>query len=117
MANMDWQASLQQFLDNNPDLEKGDTPAEATEEEKSSQKKPRLDIILDKKGRNGKTATLIVGFGEEYDDRQISDLAAMIKQKLGTGGSARGGEILIQGDRRKDVDSLLKSHGYKTRII
>ena len=36
---------------------------------------------------------------------------------LGTGGSARGGEILIQGDKREAVLKFLTKNGYKARII
>lgn len=77
--------------------------------------KQRLDIILDRKGRGGKTATIIAGF--TVDDGHVAELAAYLKKQLGTGGSARGGEILVQGDRRDDVLKLLTKKGYKARII
>ncbi len=77
--------------------------------------KPRLDIHFEKKGRGGKQATIITGFN--CDDDELKEIAATLKQKLGTGGSARGGEILIQGDRRKEVPLLLASLGYKSRVI
>lgn len=110
-----WQDSLKNFLENNPDLPQGEEPATSVQPESS--KKERLDIILDRKGRAGKTATLIVGFSESTPDEEIGELAAFLKQKLGTGGSARGGEILVQGDRRDDVEKLLRNKGYKTRRI
>jgi translation initiation factor 1 len=74
-----------------------------------------LDIIFERKGRGGKTATIITGF--TVSDDQVSDIAARLKRKLGAGGSARGGEILIQGDRRNDVLKLLTDMGLKARII
>lgn len=61
--------------------------------------KGRLRIVTEKKGRGGKTATIIFGFDENVTDEEISALAAKLKKKLSTGGSARGGEILIQGER------------------
>ena len=74
---------------------------------------PPLIISMEKKGRGGKTATIIEGF--LCDQAQLEKVAAEIKKKLGTGGSARGGEILIQGDRRKEVAELLRSMDYKVR--
>lgn len=77
--------------------------------------KARLDIIFERKGRAGKQATIITGF--TMSDEQIESLAATLKKRLGTGGSARGGEILIQGDRRRQVLDLLGTMGYRARII
>lgn len=110
----DWQSTLRQFLDKNPELPEG---PEAMPEQQHPAEHPQLDIILDRKGRAGKSATIICGFTEATPDSEISALARWIKQRLATGGSARGGEILIQGDRRKDVAALLNGKGYKTRIV
>ncbi|MDE5810909.1 MAG: translation initiation factor [Muribaculaceae bacterium] len=109
----DWQSSLQQFLDANPDLPQGDD-APASQPQKP-QPLPRLDIIFERKGRAGKQATIIAGFPDSTPDNEIEDVARRLKQLLGTGGSARGGEILIQGDRRADVERHLRSMGYQTR--
>ena len=90
-----------------------ETPAhEMPQEEKNTS---TLDIILEKKGRGGKVATIVTGF--TISDDKVKDIASKMKTKLGTGGSARGGEILIQGDRRKDVLEYLKTIGFKARII
>lgn len=75
----------------------------------------RLDIVFERKGRAGKCATIVTGF--TIDDDAVADVASQMKRSLGTGGSARGGEILIQGDRRNDVLRFLTSKGYKARII
>jgi translation initiation factor 1 len=76
----------------------------------------RLDIFFEKKGRGGKKATIVTGFPSEMDDDAIADLASQLKRKLGVGGSARGGEILIQGDRRNDLKNTLETLGWKSRI-
>lgn len=90
-----------------------ETPAqEMPQEEKNTS---TLDIILEKKGRGGKVATIVTGF--TISDDKVKDIASKMKTKLGTGGSARGGEILIQGDRRKDILEYLKATGFKARII
>lgn len=111
---MDWKSSLEALKDNLP-------PGEAASQDPapdsvdSPVRQPRLDILLDRKGRKGKDATIIAGF--TMPDEEVDELAARLKQRLGTGGSSRGGEILIQGDKRRQVLDLLVSLGYKARII
>lgn len=110
---MDWLDKLSALRDSMPDA-----PQEQPEEAPASQEPAqsgRLDIIFERKGRGGKTATIITGF--TISDDEIETLAAEMKKRLGTGGSARGGEILIQGDRRADVLKFLSSKGLKARII
>ena len=114
MGMNDWQAGLQAFLDSNPDLPQGEEVVEQPVEAALS-KQPRLDIILEKKGRGGKIATIVTGF--TLDDEELAQLASKMKASLGTGGSARGGEILIQGDKRDAVLKFLTKQGYKARII
>ncbi len=75
----------------------------------------RLDIVLERKGRAGKQATIVTGF--KCDEAALKQVASAIKSSLGVGGSARGGEILIQGDFRQRVLEQLKSMGFKARII
>ena len=79
------------------------------------QGKTRLDIVLERKGRGGKQATIVTGF--TCDDEALKEVASQLKRSLGVGGSARGGEILIQGDFRQRVLDLLTSMGFKARII
>ena len=55
--------------------------------------------------------------GDDIAADELRDIASRLKQKLGVGGSARGGDILIQGDCRSEVVELLKSMGYKARSI
>lgn len=106
---MDWKESLDALRASLPQGE--DIPV--ADDNPSRGKLPVLEIVLERKGRGGKTATIISGF--TCDTEELVAIAGRLKSKLGTGGSARGGEILIQGDRRADVVSLLKSLGY-TRL-
>ena len=79
------------------------------------QGKNRLDIVLERKGRGGKQATIVTGFA--CDDESLKQVASRLKRALGVGGSARGGEILIQGDFRQRVLDELVAMGFKARII
>jgi translation initiation factor 1 len=72
----------------------------------------KLNIRMEKKGRGGKTATLIEGF--KGSESELSELARQLKSHCGTGGSVVDGEILIQGDQRKRVMEFLQKKGYKT---
>ena len=63
----------------------------------------------------GKTATIICGF--TIGDDEVERVASRLKRSLGCGGSARGGEILIQGDRRSDVLRELVRMGFKARVV
>lgn len=71
----------------------------------------KLSIFIEKKGRGGKTATIITGF--TCSDTELLDVAAKLKNRLGCGGSARGGEILIQGEKRAEATRVLRDLGYK----
>ena len=89
--------------------------SEAKEDAVQQQGKVRLDIVLERKGRGGKQATIVTGF--TCDDEPLKEVASRLKRSLGVGGSARGGEILIQGDFRQRVLDELQKMGFKARII
>ena len=112
---MDWKEALlakSQQMGIEP-TEDTSTPESAETQEFDPKKHPALHIVMEKKGRGGKTATIIEGF--TWPDEQVKRLATQLKSRLGVGGSARGGEILIQGDCREKVRELLKSQGFKLK--
>ncbi len=75
-----------------------------------------IKIRLDNKRRAGKTVTLIDGFTGA--DKDLQELGKKIKTFCGSGGSARDGEIIVQGDQREKVLNWLIKNGYsKSRII
>lgn len=65
--------------------------------------------------RNGKPSTIIEGY--EGSDEDFKILSKEIKTKLGVGGSFRGGEMLIQGDFRDKIMSLLKDKGFRVKRV
>lgn len=77
--------------------------------------KQQLKVMLDKKSRKGKVVTLVEGFIGTDDDLQA--LSKLLKQKCGVGGSAKDGEILIQGDFKAKVFDLLSAEGYKVKQV
>src|SRR5215211_2445415 len=72
--------------------------------------KQKLKVRLDTKHRAGKAVTLIEGFAGKEEDLEI--LGKKLKTFCGTGGSAKDGEIIVQGDQRDKVLQWLQKNGY-----
>ena len=108
MKNNDWKDRLNVVYSTNPNFNYENTEEEENETIPKNQQKLRVSI--EKKGRGGKTATLIKGFiGTEAD---LKELGKLLKNKCGVGGSVKDDEIIIQGDFKQRIIDLLKSEGY-----
>lgn len=93
-----------------PDFE---YPKEEISDEKTPNQQQDLRVTLDRKNRAGKAVTLITGFRGSIGD--LEQLGKMLKTKCGVGGSAKDGEIIIQGDFRDKILLLLQKEGFKVK--
>ncbi|UOE32222.1 translation initiation factor [Hymenobacter monticola] len=95
----------------NPDFSyQSNEPAEATTLPPQQQ---QLRVQLDKKQRGGKQVTLVTGF--VGTDADLQALGKLLKTKCGVGGSAKDGEVVVQGDFRDKVLEVLLKEGYKAK--
>jgi translation initiation factor 1 len=111
MAENDWKKRLGVVFSTNPDFNYEE--AVEGEPETLEPSKQNLIVSIDRKGRGGKQVTLVTGFVGTSDD--LAELGRTLKVKCGVGGSAKDGEITIQGDFRDRVVALLKDMGYKAK--
>ncbi len=108
MANNDWKHRLGTVYSTNPDFNYTDYEAPSIPTLPPQQQK--LRVSMERAGRGGKTVTLVRGF--VGSDEDLASLAKKLKQKCGVGGTAKEGEIVIQGDLRPRIVELLRAEGY-----
>lgn len=97
------------FYSTNPDFEFNDDSDDDFADTLPKQQQ-KLYVMIDRKKRKGKEVTLVTGFKGHKDD--LKELGKFLKQKCGVGGSAKEGEIIIQGNMKEKVYNLLKENGY-----
>lgn len=110
-ADNDWKKRLGVVYSTDPSF----NYATAAEEEEQTlpPAKQRLIVTIDRRQRAGKQVTLIKGFIGTHDD--LATLAKTLKTKCGVGGTAKDGEITIQGDLRDKITALLLGMGYNAK--
>ena len=107
----DWKERLGMVYSTNPDFEY--TTAQEEQTHTLPPQQQDLRVWVDRKHRGGKTVTLVKGF--VGTDEDLADLGRMLKSKCGVGGTAKDGEIIIQGDHRDRIMELLSKAGYKCK--
>ena len=95
----------------NPDF---DYEYENEEQDTLKNSEQQLKVCIDKH-RAGKTVVIIKGFIGTIED--LKYLSKALKSKCGVGGSAKNGEIIIQGNVRDKVMEILKEEGYNYKIV
>lgn len=111
MADNDWKKRLGVVYSTNPDFRYEEEPLE--QEETLPPERQKLLVAIDRRNRGGKQVTLVTGF--VGTDEDLAALGKTLKVKCGVGGTAKNGEITIQGDFREKVTDLLNNMGYKAR--
>ncbi len=71
-------------------------------------------IRREKKGRGGKTVTVVYNLRLAPDD--LKALGKQLRQACGTGGTVKDGAIEIQGDHRDKVTEALQQAGYRVKF-
>lgn len=107
----DWKHRLGVVYSTNPDF-KYEQPRQS-EEATLEPGRQRLTVRIDRRQRAGKQVTLVDGFVGTQED--LSALAKTLKTRCGVGGTAKDGQITIQGDLRDKVTALLVSLGYNAK--
>jgi len=80
-----------------------------------AKKAPTAKVGRETAGRRGSGVTTV--FDVPLDENGLKDLAAVLKQRCGTGGTVKDGRIEIQGDQRERIIAELEKLGYKTKRV
>ncbi|MBO4595455.1 MAG: translation initiation factor [Bacteroidales bacterium] len=107
----DWKKRLGVVYSTNPDFKY--QTSEASEPDTLEPGKQHLIVTIDRRQRAGKQVTLVKGFVGKSED--LAALGKALKVKCGVGGTAKDGEISVQGDLRDKVTALLTAMGYNAK--
>jgi len=111
MKDNDWKSRLGVVYSTNPDFQYENAPE--AEVETPEPAKQRLIVAIDRRNRGGKQVTLVTGFVGKAED--LKELGRILKTRCGVGGTAKDGEITVQGDFRDKVVAILKELGYNAK--
>ncbi len=99
-----------------PEIQRTEDDAPERPAVKESAKKPvTLKVGRETAGRRGKGVTTV--FDVPLDETGLKELAALLKQRCGSGGTVKDGRIEIQGDQRERIIAELEKLGYKVKRV
>ena len=91
------------------------TPAVSPPVKEPARKPVTLKVGRETAGRRGKGVTTV--FDLPFDEDGVRELAALLKQRCGTGGTVKDGRIEMQGDQRERIVAELEKLGYKAKRV
>ncbi len=92
---------------------KKDKPDKRDVPQSGTPSRQKVHVRLDRKGRGGKSVTLIEGLQISPKDRE--SMLKQLKSRLGTGGAIKDTALEIQGDHRDAVMAYLEGLNYKPK--
>lgn len=104
----DWKSRLGMVYSTNPDF--AYETERVAEMETLPKNEQQLRVQIDRRNRGGKVVTLVNGFVGAEEDLKV--LGKLLKTKCGVGGSVKDGVIIIQGDFKQQIVTLLNKEGY-----
>lgn len=109
----DWKKS-QLVFSSGPDAQEPTAPKPSEIQEARAPEKQRVRVALDRKGRKGKSVTVITGL--EGSEAKLDKLLKEFKNKCGSGGALKSEQLELQGDHRERVLQLLQERGYRPKL-
>ena len=92
----------------------GDEEPDTASTEELPPNQHSLKIQASRKGKGGKTVSIVSGF--QVSPETLQSLTKQLKNQCGTGGTMRDNEIEIQGDHRQKLFEILTKLGYKAKL-
>ncbi len=83
-------------------------------DKRRGQSREIVELHFQVKGRNGKPVTIVKNVPSELG---VEETASSLKKLLNTGGTVKNGEIILQGDRRKEISLWFASQSIKTKYV
>ena len=71
-------------------------------------------VYLDTQGRKGKSVTIVAGL--QHNPQTMEEIAKILKQHCGAGGTVKEGKIEIQGDQRVKVSEKMQDMNYAVKL-
>jgi protein-tyrosine phosphatase len=98
-----------------PESQRAEAAPECPPAKEPARKRVTVKVGRETAGRRGKGVTTV--FDVPLDESGLKELAAVLKQRCGTGGTAKGERIEIQGDQRERLVAELEKLGYKVKRV